>query len=105
MQPADIEQVEVGQRVNVRLTSYRVRRLPLISGRVILVGADAQTSSSGVTYFVLRAELDADVLGQLPEVTLTAGMPAEVNILGEIRSPFDYFWAPIRNSARRSFRD
>ena len=103
--PVDIEQVEVGQRVNVRLTSYRIRRLPLLAGRVIQVGADAQTSSTGVSYFTLRAELDLDVLDKLPEVRLTAGMPAEVYVLGETRSPFDYFWAPLRNSARRAFRD
>lgn len=103
--PDDIEQVEVGQRVNVRLTSYRIRRLPLLAGRVILVGADAQTSPTGVSYFVLRAELDLDVLDKLPEVKLTAGMPTDVYVLGETRSPFDYVWQPLRNSARRAFRD
>ena len=103
--PVDLEQVEVGQRINARLTSYRIRRLPLLSGRVIQVGADAVTSASGVSYFVLRAELDVDVLDKLPEVTLTAGMPVEVYVLGEKRSPLDYVWAPLRNSARRAFRD
>lgn len=104
--PVDIEQVEAGQRVNVRLTSYRMRTTPLIPGRVIQVAADAQVSpNSGASYYVMRAELDEEVLRGLPEVTLTAGMPCEVYVLGEKRTPFDYLWAPIRSSARRAFRD
>lgn len=103
--PEDIEQVEIGQRINARLTSYRIRRMPMVAGRVIQVGADAQLSPTGMSFFVLRAELDLDVLDKLPEVKLTAGMPAEVHVLGETRSPFDYFAAPLRNSARRVFRD
>ena len=103
--PVDIEQVEVGQPVNVRLTSYRMRTTPLIPGRVIQVAADAQLSPGGVSYYVMRAELDGEALRGLPDVSLTAGMPCEVYVLGEKRTPFDYFWAPIRSSARRAFRD
>lgn len=103
--PIDIEQVAVGQRTNMRLTSYRVRQVPMIPGRVIQVSADITTSPSGAQYFMARAELDQDMLDSLHEVTLHAGMPAEIFILGEKRTPLDYLWTPIRNSARRTFRD
>lgn len=103
--PTDIEQVVVGQRVNMRLTAYRVRQVPLIAGRVIHVAADITTTPSGSSYFLARAELDLDMLGRLPEVVLHAGMPAEVYVLGEKRTPLDYLWAPVRNAARRAFRD
>lgn len=104
--PVDIEQVTVGQRVNTRLTSYRVRTVPMISGRVIHVAADIMTNAStGLSYFLARAELDLDVLDRLPDVTLQAGMPAEVFVLGEERTPLSYLWSPLRNAARRAFRD
>ena len=103
--PTDIEQVMVGQAVNVRLTSYRRRQVPLINGKLINVAADMSTTPTGATYFLARAELDFEMLKELPEVTLHAGMPAEVYVLGEKRTPLDYLWAPIRNSARRAFRD
>jgi membrane fusion protein, type I secretion system len=104
--PVDIEQVTVGQRVNTRLTSYRVRTVPMISGRVIHVAADITTNAtSGENYFLARAELDLDVLDRLPDVTLQAGMPAEVFVLGEERTPLSYLWSPLRNAARRAFRD
>lgn len=103
--PTDIEQVTVGQRVNARLTSYRVRQVPMIGGRLIQVAADTVTNSAGLVYFPARAELDLEILQKVPEVTLSAGMPAEVFILGELRTPLDYLWSPIRNAARRAFRD
>ncbi|MBX6741866.1 MAG: HlyD family type I secretion periplasmic adaptor subunit [Acetobacteraceae bacterium] len=114
--PTDIEQVEVGQRVNVRLTSYRKRTMPLIPGQVIFVAADAQPVDPananlqpvvpvGQTFYSVRAELDAETLNKIPDAHLVAGMPCEVYILGEKRTPFDYLWSPIRNAARRAFRD
>ncbi len=106
VQPTDIEQVAVGQRVNVRLSSYRMRALPLVPGRVIQVAADAQTAPNGASFYVVRAELDLDALGpSAPDLALSAGMPTEVYVLGERRTPLDYLWAPLRNSARRVFRD
>ena len=104
--PTDIEQVELGQRVNVRLSAYRMRSLPLVPGRVIQVAADAQTGPTGVTFYPVRAEMDLEALGPAAaDLVLSAGMPAEVYVLGERRTPLDYFWSPLRNSARRAFRD
>ena len=106
VQPTDIEQVEVGQRVNVRLSAYRMRSLPLVPGRVIQVAADAQTAQNGASFYVVRAEMDLDALGPAAgDLVLSAGMPAEVYVLGERRTPLDYLVAPLRNSARRAFRD
>jgi HlyD family secretion protein len=103
--PTDIEQVRIGQRVNLRLTSYRERQVPMLSGKIIQVAADITTPSTGASYFLARAELDLSLLDALPEITLHAGMPAEVYVLGEKRTPLDYFWTPVRNSVRRAFRD
>lgn len=104
--PVDIEQVAVGQEVNVRLTSYRMRSTPLIPGHVIYVSADVQQiPQSNVNFYTIRAELDQEFLKTLPGLLLAAGMPCEVYVLGEKRTPFDYIWAPIRSIARRAFRD
>ncbi len=103
--PYDIELVFIGQPVNVRLIPFRVRQLPMLTGRLIHVSPDIVTSNQGATYFLARAELDQDVLEQVPEVVMQAGMPAEAFILGEVRTPLDYLWKPIRNAARRAFRD
>ena len=106
IQPTDIEQVEAGQRVNVRLSAYKMRSLPLVPGRVLNVSPDAQTNQNGSSFYVARAEMDLDALGPAaPDLALSAGMPTEVYVLGERRTPLDYLWAPFRNSVRRAFRD
>lgn len=104
--PVDIEQVQVGQGVNTRLIAYRMRTVPLVSGRVIHVAADITPQVNGMpAYFMARAELDPAVLDKLPDIVLHAGMPTENFVLGEERTPLSYFWAPIRSAARRAFRD
>ena len=103
--PVDIEQVAVGQRVNIRLSSYRTRSVPLLHGHVTTVGADVQTSQSGEKYFLVRAEFDAAALADNPEVVPQAGMPTEIYILGEKRTPLSYLMGPLLRSARRAFRD
>ncbi|MFC7474066.1 HlyD family type I secretion periplasmic adaptor subunit [Dankookia sp. GCM10030260] len=103
--PTDIEQVAVGQRANLRLTAYRMRELPVLSGRVTLVSPDIVTVQNGSRYYTIRAELEPEALAHFPEVQMFAGMPVEIYVLGEKRTPLSYFWTPIRHAARRAFRD
>ncbi|WP_372619143.1 HlyD family type I secretion periplasmic adaptor subunit [Falsiroseomonas sp.] len=101
----DIEQVQLGSRVNIRLTAFRQRETPLIPGRVTYVSADRQQDARGLSFFVVRAEMDADALAAAPGLQLAAGMPAETFILGERRSALDYLVRPVEDSLRRSLRD
>jgi HlyD family secretion protein len=103
--PADVEQVAIGQRANLRLTAYRMRELPVLPGHVTLVAPDITTTQSGNQYYTIRAELEPGALDRFPEARLFAGMPVEVYVLGEKRTPLSYFWTPIRHAARRAFRD
>jgi HlyD family secretion protein len=103
--PSDIEQVAVGQRANLRLSAYRMRELPVLPGRIIHVSPDIVTLQNGNSYYTVRAELEPEVLARFPEVRLFAGMPVEIYVLGEKRTPLSYLWTPIRNGVRRAFRD
>jgi HlyD family secretion protein len=101
----DIEQVQLGAPVNVRLTAFRQRETPLIHGRIIYVAADRQVDQRGQSFFVVRAELDPASLASARGVQLAAGMPAEAFILGERRSALDYIVRPVQDSLRRALRD
>ncbi|WP_165943371.1 HlyD family type I secretion periplasmic adaptor subunit [Roseicella aquatilis] len=103
--PTDIEQVAVGQRANLRLTAYRMRELPVLPGRVTLVSPDIVTVQSGNQYYTIRAELEPEALERFHEARLFAGMPVEIYVLGEKRTPLSYLWTPVRHAARRAFRD
>ncbi|WP_376094465.1 HlyD family type I secretion periplasmic adaptor subunit [Roseomonas sp. CCTCC AB2023176] len=104
--PGDIEQLAVGQRVNIRLSAYRQREVPLMTGHLTYVSADRQTDAQGTPFFLARAALDGDRTANpagLPAIA--AGMPAEVFILGESRTVLDYLARPLRDSMRRALRD
>lgn len=103
--PADIEQVQVGQRVNIRLSAYRQQEVPLLTGRLAYVSADRQTDAQGNSFFLARAAIDAGGPQDAALPPLAAGMPAEVFVLGERRTVLDYLVRPLRDSMRRAARD
>jgi len=103
--PTDVEQLEVGRRMNVRLTALRMRTTPLLAGHLTYVSADQQVDPQGVPYFLARGEIEAGEIARIPGLSLNAGMPVEVFVLGETRSALSYLVAPIRDSMRRALRD
>lgn len=103
--PADVEQLHIGSRVNVRLSAFRQRTTPLLAGHLTYVSADQQTDAQGNQFFLARAQIDAGELSAIPGLQLQAGMPVELFVLGETRSALAYIISPIRDSLRRSLRD
>ena len=103
--PNDIEHVHPGQRVNVRLTSYKQHKVPVLTGTLLYVSADRQVDPKGDPYFLARAELDKEALTGLKGVILYPGMPAEALIIGGERTALDYFISPIMDSVHRAFHE
>ncbi|WP_236552646.1 HlyD family type I secretion periplasmic adaptor subunit [Belnapia sp. F-4-1] len=100
------ERVAIGQAVNIRLTPYKMRSVPMVHGHVSNVGADAMVPAGGGTpYFPVRVEFDPRTMELAPEVQLVPGMPAELYIIGTPRTPISMALAPLRSFLRRSFRD
>lgn len=104
--PADVERLTLGARVNVRLVGFSHRRVPPLPGHLVYVGADRQVNGRGDTFFLLRATLDDGALSTLPTgITLAPGMPADVLVIGAERSALDYLLSPILDSLRRALRE
>jgi HlyD family secretion protein len=103
--PTDIENVHVGQKVNVRLVAYKASKVPVLTGTLTYVSADRQQDAKGDMFFVARAELDKDALAGMKNVQLYPGMPADVLILGGERLAIDYFLTPIENGLRRALHE
>jgi HlyD family type I secretion membrane fusion protein len=83
--PSDIDGVAIGQSVEVRFTALNLRSTPSIFGEVRSVSGDRLTNEvTGDPYFLARIEVAAEERAKLGDVSLSAGMPAEVLInLGE----------------------
>jgi HlyD family type I secretion membrane fusion protein len=103
--PTDIEHVRVGQKVNIRLTAYKAHEVPVLTGRLVYVGADRQMDEHNEPVFKVRAEVDEEALKGLQGVTLYAGMPADVLIIGHERTALAYLIGPIRSSLRHAMRE
>ena len=103
--PYEVEHLAVGQRVNVRLTAYKARRVPIITGHLTYVGADRQLDANNSPVFMVRAEIDAGVLRDKPGVVLLPGMPADILIVNGARSVLDFLVSPITDGISHAMKE
>lgn len=104
--PRDIDQLALGDALRVRLLAGNVRTTSDLDGALTYIAAD-QTSDSrtGEQYFVARASISTEDNAGLEEVTLVPGMPVEVFIGTEERSPLQYLVQPLTEQLGRAFRE
>lgn len=103
--PSEVERLVIGQKVNVRLTAYKAHRVPVLTGRLVYVGADRQLDASNQPIFLVRAELDPDALRDKPGIVLLPGMPAEVLIVNGARSVLAFLTSPITDGMQRAMKE
>jgi HlyD family secretion protein len=109
IQPTDIDVVKVGMESRVVFPAYRARRMPLFTGKVTQVSADAFTEQDGThaaSYYTARIEVDAKQVDTLDSpVNLYPGMPADVYIKTGARSFLSYLLAPVTDSMQHAFKE
>ena len=104
--PKDIDQVQLGQTVVLRFTSFNVRTTPEINGTVSRIAADTSTDQrSGQSYYLVRIAMAAQELKQLGDVKLTPGMPVEAFIETGERTMMSYLIKPLHDQLMRAFRE
>jgi HlyD family type I secretion membrane fusion protein len=102
----DVSRVEQGQPADIRFTAFKYRTTRLVQGKVFYVAPDRTVDrNTGSTYYVALVEADAASLAQAEGVKLQAGMPAEVYIRGEQRTPLQYLMEPVTQVLRRAGRE
>lgn len=106
VQPKDINHVTDGMAAQIRLISYNRRAVPVVGAKLLTISADAiPNEKSGTSYFLARVRVNKEELHHLKEVRLVPGMPAEVMLLGDERTPLDYLLSPITSSFNRAMRE
>lgn len=102
----DVSRVEQGQHADIRFTAFKYRTTKLVQGKVFYVAPDRTVDrNTGAAYYVALVEADAASLAQAEGVKLQAGMPAEVYIRGEQRTPLQYLLEPVTEVLRRAGRE
>lgn len=104
----DIDSVQIGQQVTVRLVGLNQRTTPVLQGTVFYVSADALTDETDILpqeVYVARVRLPAQEFARVQDFSPTPGMPAEVMIQSEERTFFEYLSKPVVDSMSRAFRE
>jgi len=102
----DVSRVQQGQPADIRFTAFKYRTTRLVAGKVFYVAPDRTLDrATNQAYYVALVEADASSLAHAGEVRLQAGMPAEVYIKGEERTPLQYLLEPITQVLRRGARE
>jgi HlyD family secretion protein len=104
--PKDIDQVQFGQPVVLRLSAFNMRTTPELSGTVVRIAADTTTDQrTGQSYYLVRISMTADEIRRLGDVKLTPGMPVEAFIQTGDRTMISYLVKPLRDQLMRAFRE
>ncbi len=105
--PNDIDQVYSGMPAKVQLTAYRAKKAPKLDATVITVSADIlKDELTGEAYYLARVKVAESMLKELQSnIKLYPGMPAQVFMIGDARSLFDYLFTPISDATYKAFRE
>ena len=105
--PLHVDQVEVGQNVILRFTTFDARTTPELFGEVLQVSGDSFTDEANQAAFY-RAEiaLKPGQIERLPEnLVLIPGMPVEAYLSTEDRTPLAYLVKPLADYFNKAFRE
>ena len=104
--PLDVDSVAVGQKAELRFTSFSTRRVPSMFGRVESVSADAiYNDNTKQSYYLARVAVDLTAIPAAISSKLTPGMPADILIVTGERTVLDYLVGPLANALSRGMRE
>ncbi len=106
IRPEDVRRVHAGQQARIRFTAFNALTTPMVLGKVLYVSADRLVDrNQQQAWYVVQVEADAQSLQRAGQLQLQAGMPAEVFIEGEQRTPLQYLAEPVTLVLQRAGRE
>lgn len=109
--PQDADDLSLGQRTQIRLSSVHDRSLPLLDGVLTKLSADSFTDEkTGAPYFQAEVAAPADMLDKIVQrskgrIHLQAGLPVEVLVPLKSRSALAYLFEPVMQTFWRTGRE
>lgn len=106
LDPAGIDQVQIGQSTSLRFSAFSQRTTPVLEGIVKTISADLSAdTTTGQSYYVMRIKIEEAELNKLGNKFLLPGMPVEAFIQTAERSVMSYLLKPLSDQMMRSFRE
>ncbi len=107
VETAKRDKIYISQATRVRFTAFNQRTTPELNGEVVAISADRKIDEiSGAPFYdveILLPEKERDRLGN--ENKLVPGMPADIYIQTEGRSPLNYLLKPIFDNFEPAFKE
>lgn len=102
-----IDQIHLGQQVNLRLSALDQSSTPELVGQVALISADAfEDEARGQTYYRAEITLNSGERAKLNSGdVLIPGMPVEAFMRTADRTPMAYLIKPFADYFKRAFRE
>ena len=101
-----IDQIRMGQPATLRFSAFNQRITPEIPGRVAAVSADVfQDEVTGQPFYRVEVLPEDTDVPELDGQTLVPGMPVEVLLRTDDRTPLSYLTKPLTDYFGRAFRE
>ena len=104
--PLSRDQTYIGQDTTLRFSAFNTRTTPEVFGRVSKISPDTVLDeATGMTYYKAEVKLNEGELEKLDGQELVAGMPVEVYIQTQERTPLNYLIKPISDYFERALNE
>jgi HlyD family secretion protein len=109
--PTDGDDLRVGMTTEVRFSAFKERDLPMLSGTITKLSADALTDErTGMSYFKAEISVPPSEMAKVVQVRgedtgLRPGLPAEIVVKLRKRTALEYLFEPMQQTFWRSFRE
>jgi len=104
--PQDVDQLRMGQKVLLRFSAFNQRTTPELVGELVRLSPDTTTDQrTGQSYYTIRVAIPAEELARLDNVKLIPGMPVETFVQTGERTMLAYLVKPLHDQFMRAFRE
>ena len=104
--PKDISKVEVGQNARVSYTAYDFSRYGIMEGEVVKIAQNTTVTQQGEIYYDAWIITLNSTFSKSPiNPNILPGMIAQVDMLGEKRTIFEYIMSPLNRMASKALSE
>ena len=104
--PKDISKVGVGQNARVSYTAYDFSRYGIMEGEVIKIAQNTTITQQGEVYYDAWIRTIGSTFSKSPiNPSILPGMIAQVDMLGEKRTIFEYIISPLNRMASKALSE
>lgn len=103
--PQHIGHIEVGQKVEVKFSSFDFSRYGVVPGKLDRISATTFTGANGERYYQGRILLDRNYVGQSQSNRVLPGMTVMAEIITGRKTLLDYLLKPVHNAMKTAFSE